>query len=504
MDKKLKIGYHTDERSGYKNDICFYGPAKEGGGVDYILCHFDPYLDKTLAENCENVKKNAQSIKDLGATYIANFEFQNFIYDCKTSDGYDFANHPDGSHRIEIPREYYDALDSAGNLDGIMYDELEHCILNRNFSIAMSSKFKTDAPVFPTDADTFDEQEKLLEKQLSDYADSLRALGAKTLSGEHVLPVMFHLFARNGIIPNFKSQKESFSNVQFAVAAGASLQYGVPLWNCVDLWYRMTYPGHSANEMYHNLVFAYLCGVNRVYVESSSRFYKDGKITEYGEAFNRFTSEYRGKDRSYDIADFTPEIGIIRCDDTFWGQGVTPIPWKGMLFGNPKIKIGKASREYVYVFNILTHGFTGNGGICADRIEPRSLKKHRSFVPMNNVAVFDDMVRGDKLKTLKLCFLCGEHISAETLKDVEKAVSDGLTVVTTKKYVPKNIAVSRAYTEVNYGNGKWIIVDDFRNKTLKKSLAPFIGSKDEMVYKFGDKTIRMKISQDGESFTLSD
>ena len=500
MDKKLKIGYHTDEKTGAKNNICFYGPAKEGAGVDFILCHIDPHKDKTPAENCDLVKENARKIKELGATYIANFEYQNFIYDCSFKDGIDFANQPDGTHRIEINQEYFDALNGENNLDGLMYDELEHCIINRNFSILMESKFKTDAPVFKTDADSFDEQEALLDRQLCDYAKRGKALGAKALSGEHVFPVMFHIFARNGIIPNFKSQKESVSNIQFAIAAGAALQYDMPLWNCVDLWYRMTYPGHSADEMYHNLVFAYLCGVNRVYVESSSRFYDGENITEYGEKFNRFTSEYRNKERDYDISDFTPEIGIVRCDDTFWGQGVLPIPWKGMLFGNPKIKIHKASREYIKVLNLITHGSTGNGGICADRIELRSLKKHRSFVPMNNAAVFDDRVRKDKLKTLKLCFLCGEKISAETLEDVSVLVKEGLIAVTTKKYAPSNIKVKGAYSEVADGKGKWIIVNDFGNKKLKKALASYLGSKDEMVYKFGDKVIRMKITNNGEGF----
>lgn len=497
----MKIGYHTDFDSGRKGSICFDGPARDGGGVDYILCHADPDNNLTLAENCEYAAELARRMKELGATYVANFECQNFVYDCRLKDGYDWANHSDGTHRADIPQSYFDALASADNLDGLMYDELEHCIINRNFTIAMAYKFKKDCPVFVTEGSDFNHQEALLEKQIADYAAEGRQLGSKTLSGEHVFPVMYHMFARNGIIPNFKSQKESFSNVQFAVAAGAALQYDMPLWNCVDLWYRMTYPGHSVNEMYHNLIFAYLVGVNRVYVESSSRFYDKGDITGYGRAFNRFTSEYRGRSRDYDIGDFTPEIGIIRCDDTFWGQGVTPIPWKGMLFGNPKIKIPKESREYVRAFNLITHGFTGNGGICADRIELRSLKKHRSFVPMNNAAVFDDRVTKEKLKTLKLCFLCGVKISKDTLNAVEELVGEGLTVVATEKYLPARFKGMKK-SEIPDGKGKWIVTKNFGEQSLKKVIAPFLGKKDEMIYKFGEKEIRLKISEDGETFKI--
>ena len=48
------------------------------------------------------------------------------------------------------------------------------------------------------------------------------------------------------MIPNFKSMKESCTNLTFAVAAGAALEYGTELWTCVDLWYRQSFPGHSA------------------------------------------------------------------------------------------------------------------------------------------------------------------------------------------------------------------------------------------------------------------
>ena len=37
---------------------------------------------------------------------------------------------------------------------------------------------------------------------------------AKQFAGEHVFPVLYHIFASCGITPNFKSQKESFSNIQ--------------------------------------------------------------------------------------------------------------------------------------------------------------------------------------------------------------------------------------------------------------------------------------------------
>lgn len=505
MNKPLLIGYHTSDDRFFCNSPEFYQPAQTGGGVDFILCHFDP-SGVSVSEECERVKKTVKVIKNLGAEAIINFEHQNFVYSYTSSDGHDWANHSDGTHRLNLPECFKEAMASEGNLYGVMYDELEHVIINRNLSITLASKFKIDVPVFPvSDSSDVIEQGKLLDNQLKDYADKMKTGGVNTLSGEHVFPVMFHTFAKNGIIPNFKSQKESFSNVQFAVAAGAALQYKTPLFNCIDMWYRMTFPGHSASELEANLKFAYLAGVDRVYVESSKVFFKDkeaGKYNDIGEVFSRFTKEYRGRERDYNVQDYKPEIGIIRFEDTFWGQGSTPLPWRNMLFGNPKIKVGKPAREWIQAFNIITHGETGNGGICSDRIEPRSLLPHRSFASMNGTAVFDENVTEEALSSLKLCFLCGYAISENTMTAVRKLVREnGLTVVTPSRFAPFKKTRKGMY-EVSDGKGTWIVTDNLKSAKLRKRLAPFLGNKGEMKYRFGDKTLHMKITDNGNSFEV--
>lgn len=506
MNKPLLIGYHTNNSRCFENAPDFSKPAKSGGGVDFILCHFDP-SGLTIKEECERVVKTVKAVKELGAEVIINFEKQNFVDIDVSADGFDWANHDDGTHLLRLPDEFKRAMASEDNFAGFMYDELEHVIVNRNVSLALSSKFAVDKPAFTVlDGTDVIKQGKLLDSQLKKYADEIKTDGISSMSGEHVFPILFHPFAKSGIIPNFKSQKESFSNVQFAVAAGAAMQYKTPLYNCVDMWYRMTFPGHSAKELEANLKFAYLCGIDRVYVESSQIFFNEkgsAEYNEYGNTFSRFTSEYRGKSRDYNVQDYKPEIGIIRFEDTFWGQGSLPLPWRNMLFGNPKIKVTKLAREWIQAFNIITHGETGNGGICSDRIEPRSLLPHRSFASMNGAVVFDENVGEDLLSSLRLCFLCGYYISDSTLTAVKRLVhNNGLTVVSPSRFTPDEFKkkINGEICEIRDGKGVWIITDDLKSNKLKKRLSPFLGKKGEMTYRFGDKTLRFKITDKGNSF----
>ena len=131
-----------------------------------------------------------------------------------------------------------------------MYDEFEHAIINQNLSIIMASKGRIRKSVFPLlDGKDAYAQGELLNRQIGEYAAEIKGKGAELFIGEHVFPVLFHTFARNGMIPNFKSQKESVTNLNYAIAAGAAMQYDTPLWTCVDCWFRLTNPGHSAQEM---------------------------------------------------------------------------------------------------------------------------------------------------------------------------------------------------------------------------------------------------------------
>lgn len=506
MSKEMKIGFNTFDSRVLQQCEEDLEVIQQSGGLDYLVIHISQSKEP-LAVQVNRAKVLADEMERLDIPFIANFEGQNFAYDLLTEDGFDWANHPDGTHRLEIPAELIAALNSHGGLMGVMYDEFEHTIINRNVSIALASKFKLSPPVFPlTHTDNVRIAGENLSMQIGEYVKEVKNNGAPAFYGEHVFPVLYHTFARNGIVPNFKSQKECYSNVQFAIAAGAALEYGTPLSSCVDLWFMNTYPGHSPNEMYYNLIFNYLVGTDSVYVEHCNAFSQVGAINDYGKNFIRFAQEYRGKERAYNVQDYKPEIGIIRYDDGFWGQGTTPLIWPNELLGNPKIKPKKENKEWIKIFRLITHGQTGRGGLAWDRVEPRSfLTKHRSFVPMNGAVVFDDRVPAEKLESLKLCFLCGAYISKPTLDGVKKLVHDhGLTVVTPLRFAPDAMkkTLQGSYREIKDGKGAWIITDDFESAKLKASVAPFLGSPEEMRFTFGSETVRMRIAEDGESFTV--
>ena len=504
MNKPMQIGFNTFDSHVRNGDPDFLLPLQNG--VDYIFCHFAPDLAHGETDG-EQAAETAKILKEKGYPFVANFEFQNFRKDTGASDGFDWANRPDGTHLLNIRPAFLEGLLSQGNLIGLTYDEFEHVIINRNISLWLDSKGRVDLAAFPP-LDTRDafRQGEALEADLKDYADALKAMGAPSLSGEHVWPVLHHHFARAGIIPNFKSQKELVSNVHFAVAAGAALEYGTPLWNCVDLWHKMTFPGHTPEEMYHNLVFAYLAGVDRVYVEASNAFVEDDgeggkKLNAYGENYVRFTGEYKGRERDYNVQDYKPEIGVIRYDDTCWGQNLV---WARGLFGNKKIRADARSKEWLHIIKTVTHGETFSSGFTWGRIAPSALTPHRSFVSMNSLAVFDDRVTQEKLESLKLCFLCGVRISPETLAAVDTLVREnGLTVVCPARYAPARYRslLKKGYTELACGKGWYIVTNDFESKKLKDRIAPFLGEKGEIRLTFENREIRLRIDDKGETFT---
>lgn len=502
--KSMKIGLHVPDDKAINGNTEMDLVTDSGKLIDFAVCNIEA-PNYTLEQSKEIAAKLADTFAERNISFFFNCEYANWKLDCTASDGCRWAYDGDGCHRAAFPDEFIKVLGKNGNFDGVMYDEFEHILLNRNPTIQLITKMRKIIPVFPL-LKTKDpvEQGEYLTGQLKDYTASIKKQGAPALLGEHNYPVMFHKFAECGITPNYKSLKENLSNIAFAMASGAALQYGLPLYNCADNWFMMTNPGHSADEMYHNLLFAYHAGVDCAYVESVSVMTDNGKLTPHGEAFKKFCEEYKGKDRGYSNCDYRPEIGIIHYDDSFWGQWY-PILFKKALFGNPKIKPDSRSREIFRIFNIITHGETCKRGFSWGRFSLWSMRKHFSFVSMNSTAVFDHNADEKVLDSLKLCFLCGLHISEKTLAAVEKAVKEkGLTAVTPKRFAPENIAseAKGSLSEIPDGKGKWIVVKNYKTKKLKTAVKDFLGNKGEIRLTFAGKEVRLKLNKDKNSFEV--
>ena len=76
--------------------------------------------------------------------------------------------------------------------------------------------------------------------------------------------------------------------------------------------------------------------------------------------------------------------------------------------------------------------------------------------------------------------------------------------MTPKRFCPEYIRkqTKGSFTEVSDGKGKWIVTGNVLSGKTKKSVKKFLGNKGEMKFTYGDKTIRMKISKDGNSFEI--
>ncbi len=394
-ENKFYIGYeNSGEKCNHKTEF-FNAPVAKELEIDFIVHHIRP--DKSVKEETAIARKMAARFDEYGIEFVPNCETANWREDFVGPDGFDWASREEGCHRFRFPKDVMEAYASSPMFAGVLYDETEHCIINRNISLTHKNS-KTDLPFFP-DRPDFDIRQtgEFLTECSKELYQECTDNGAPRVLGEHVFPVLFHSFAKAGIIPNYKQQKENWSNIFAACAMGAAKQYNTELWTCIDLWCGLVYPGHSPEEMEYNLIFSYLIGVDRAYVEGCSGFYtmeEDGSfnLTDYGEAFKRFSTGYlKQNQRNYNHRDFEPSIGIIRFDDGDWGQTDDWV-WKSMLLGNKSLKPDEFTHEWLRAWHTITHGQTMVESISWNRMEAYCETSHRSFAPVNGPIVYDEIV----------------------------------------------------------------------------------------------------------------
>ena len=223
----MEIGVNVFERQVLEDTPEFELPLSEG--ADLIVCHTSP--DPCgFADEYEKAERLAAAAAGRGMGLIANFEFQNAERSHIVSKGHEWCVAPDGGHRLCPDPAFLRALASRGELRGVMYDEFEYAVSARNLSLWWGDKLSFGAHAFPVmrTRDAY-RQGEAFSAALEKYVKELRSMTAAPIAGEHVFPILFHTFARAGMVPNFKSMKESCTNLSFAVAAGAALEYGAPL-----------------------------------------------------------------------------------------------------------------------------------------------------------------------------------------------------------------------------------------------------------------------------------
>jgi len=503
----------------------FFNPvAMDSLGVDFVVYHYRGPKG-TVADEAKKMEKLGNDFKKANLNVIVNVESGNWNLNMKSTDGYEWVSQPGNLHLFKFPPEVLKSLNQSDAVWGIQYDELEHSQITRNLSITIEHPgVELVSLAEPTGMDFKSADEAVYEGAKS-LVDECKSCGTRKVLTEHVWPVLFHNFARAGITPVYKQMKENWSDVWASCAIGACLQYDKELWACLDFWYHNTFPGHSAEELWGNLLFAYWVGADKAYVESIGKhIYEIGdnnilRLKERGEVLSRFAKKYvPNNPRPYTFRDFEPEIAIIRFDDTEWGQGphtyctvdyhgkTIDYYWKDWLFGAYDLHTSPASEEWIRAWNTITHGMVKKESLSWNACNVYDGMTYRCFAPANLPAVFDDTVTKEYLKSVRLAFLCGLYVSDNTLKDVTALVrKNGLVVVTSNRFAPQKFVAeySSGTKEFNDGKGKWIITDDMASDDLKKIVAPFTGNDDEITLRFkGNRKITMKISQDGNDVKI--
>ena len=499
----------------------FFNPvAMDSLGVDFVVYHYRG-PEGTVADEAKKMEKLGNDFQKANLKVVVNVECGNWHIDMKSTDGYEWVSQPDNLHLFKFPPNVQKSLNQSEAVWGIQYDELEHSQITRNLSITIEHPGIELVSLAETTGMDFKSADNAVYKGARSLVDECKRYGTRQVLTEHVWPILFHNFARAGITPVYKQMKENWSNVWAACAMGACLQYNQELWACLDFWHYNTFPGHSAEELWGNLLFAYWAGVDKAYVESIGKHIYEIdsnntlRLKERGEVLRRFAKEYvPNNPRPYTFRDFEPEIAIIRFDETEWGQGPNTyctvdyhgeklnFYWKDWLFGAYNLNTSSASEEWLKAWHTITHGMVKKESLSWNAGNVYEGMTYRCFAPANSPVVFDDTVTKEYLKSVKLAFLCGLYISENTLQDVTSLVRrNGLVVVTSKRFAPKEFATdySSGTKEFKDGKGKWIITDDMAGDELKKLVAPSIGNDDEIVLRFkGNRKVTMKISSDGK------
>lgn len=500
--------------------------AMEMLGVDFVVYKYRAPKG-TVEEEVKKMENLGKAFQQANLKVIINVETGNWNLEMKTSDGYEWVSQPDNLHLFKFPPAVLKSLGQSEAIWGIQYDELEHSQITRNLTITLKHPGIERVTLVETTGMNFKSADEAVYQSAKALVSECRSYGIQNVFTEHVWPVLFHNFARAGMIPVYKQMKENFSNVWASCAMGACLQYDQELWACLDFWNYNTFPGHSAETLWSNLLFAYWAGVDKAYVESIGNHtyeiidndYNHIQLKERGEALSRFAKEYvPNNPRPYTFRDIEPEIAIIRFDDTEWGQSPDTYcssdykgerityRWNDWLFGAYDLNTSAESEEWIKAWHTITHGIVNQSSLSWNAQNFYGEMPYRCFAPANLPVVFDDQVTKKHLKGLHLVFLCGLYMSDHTLKDVSSLVkNDGLVVVTSKRFAPdKYVSKYSSGTEIfKDGKGKWIITDDMASDHLKEIVAPWLGKDDEIVLRFkGNRKIAMKISSDGNNLCV--
>ncbi|MBB6732445.1 hypothetical protein [Cohnella zeiphila] len=440
----------------------------------------------------------------------------------------------EGTNRWDIPDEAVLEAARSGLLTGLLYDEPEHLQIN-------AGQYRKDG-FYPhwgaTDGLSLAEAGRKVAEAVAERAARIRRLleregldpDAVPLISEQVFPVMFHLFARSGMIPCPKIMKESFQPLQLSAALGAAKQYGRQMWICADLWGPDTgawftrapgFPGHSPAEFASALRLGYFMGPDRLFAENVDALlhYGNGttfRRTEFGDVWDEFAREFvPSHPLRWSHGDAECDIAIIHADDGNYGQNER-------LLGNRTLPAPETTQSVFQVWHLLSRGTIPPHGSCM-HIPGYDFPRHRLkadvpaasfplergssahvaegvhplFYPSRSTLTFDETVSEGRLGRPGLIVVAGSRISEETLAMVRDRAERGATVVIADWLVPRRWADSEPV-----GSGRWLTTEHFlEDDRVRETLEPFLPAADCWTQRFGEAELRI-YPKDSRGFEL--
>jgi len=521
-------------------------------GVDSLVDH---YLDVPTGGTAEQNQREMNARIDGLSAFLArtdidfwwNLETGNWQSRLEFTPGENLLDYKNGAHFLMLPPEILASLRASPRVRGVVYDELEHMILNRNFTIRSDQKADI-AAVVETTGLTMPQAYDALVGELSTIGQNYRVnhLGVAV---EMVWPVMAHIFARSGWTLSPKLLKESWTPVPVAMALGACIEYekqGANFWLTPDLWFCGHYPGHSVEELRSALAASHWLGAENIYVENldyvhlakavhnqekakkigiegrpQGRHHPDAdgvlgslvsfqsadtySLTAYGEVFKEYATVYRWKNpRPYTWRDARCRVAIVRFPDSCWGQDNSTM--RDNLLGSKALHSSPETRAWFQIWNTLSHGIIPSTGLSFQCRDVKGKLPPRFFVPTPPVLVFDHRV-GDEhpdfdFRGAKLIYLTGVEATPATLAAIEKAVRAGAVCISLPHLAPERVRGAGHF--VKEGRGRWIVTERFDDPALRKEVAPFLSPEDEMQYLFGEHQLVFRKITDDQITVLLD
>ncbi len=446
-----------------------------------------------------------------GITWIANLEGANWHPRYVDETGQDWFNRADGRHYYDPSGAMLAGWGACRRLDGLLYDEAELMQLWRNGSAtgnltAENSGLSRRDPTDPYQNwiwrpdGRLEDAEAAFSAAAADLASRYARYGIK-LRTEHVLPVLFHSFARAGWTAATKVLKEGWAGPYLACAMGAALQYGTELDVCADLWDGRTYPGHSPREYRSALLLAYHLGADCIYTESLHADFNnrclgslvlaskiDYTVTPYGKEALWFRHEYLpAHPRGYSFRDVRPRVAIIRQEDSCFGQAASWLP--DHLFGSTGWPSTATTEAWLRLWHLLSLGVIPADSLSWHAGSLRS-RPHQLFSPQDGVVVFDHRVLPELLTGVEVIFLTGLGIGPETLDGVARQVAAGATCVALPHLLPENVARATGRNGVlKDGAGRWVATEDFLAPHARQAVRHILPEPGTLRYWFGNRTV---------------